>query len=188
MMEPTPARDFIGFVEVLAFWREAGPASWFKKDLAFDAIVSNRFLGAHEAAANGALDGWLDAPESALALILLLDQFPRNMFRDTPRAFATDERARHAAYVAIARNFDARFENPIRRFFYLPMMHSESLTDQDFCIARCRAAGDGEGARFGEMHRDIIARFGRFPHRNAIYGRQNSAEEQAFLDLGGFAG
>ena len=174
--------------DIVAFWRTAGPGRWFAKDADFDAAIRARFSGAHEAAARGDLDAWREAPESALALIILLDQFPRNLCRDTPRAFATDERARGVAYRAIAREFDGAFENPLRRFFYLPMMHSENLVDQAFCIDKCRAAGDDEGVTFAEMHRDIIARFGRFPHRNAIYGRKNTPDEQAFLDQGGFAG
>jgi uncharacterized protein (DUF924 family) len=185
MADPTQLPDPAG---VVAFWRAAGADRWFKKDLAFDVAIREGYLAAHEAAARGDLDAWLDEPESALALIILLDQFPRNMFRDTPRAFATDPAARAVAYKAVAKGFDAQFENPLRRFFYVPMMHSESLVDQEFCIARCRAAGDEDGVKFGELHRDIIARFGRFPHRNAIFGRANTALEQAFLDAGGFAG
>ncbi len=174
--------------DIVAFWRAAGPGRWFARDVEFDAAIRARFSDAHEAAARGERDAWLEAPESALALIILLDQFPRNLFRDTPRAFATDERARGVAYKAVAKDFDAAFENPVRRFFYLPMMHSENLVDQAFCLDRCRAAGDDEGVKFAEIHRDIIARFGRFPHRNAIYGRKNSPDEQAFLDQGGFTG
>ena len=173
---------------IVAFWRAAGPERWFKKDAAFDAEIAARFPAAREAAARGDLDEWLATPTGALALILLLDQFPRNLHRGDARAFSTDEHALRVAYEAGRRGFDAAFETPLRRFFYLPMMHSESLADQDHCIARCRAAGDEEGARFGELHRDIVARFGRFPHRNAALGRATTAEEQAFLDDGGFAG
>jgi uncharacterized protein (DUF924 family) len=174
--------------DVLAFWRAAGPGLWFKKDEAFDADIRARFLRAHEAAARGECDEWAETPEGALALIVLLDQFPRNMFRESPRAFATDEKARAIARAAVDRGFDADFANPLRRFFYTPAMHSENLADQDFCVERCRMAGDEDGAKFALIHRDIIARFGRFPHRNAVLGRTTTREEQAFLDAGGFGG
>lgn len=185
MNDPTPPPPAI---EIIAFWREAGPPKWFARDDAFDARVRATYLSAQEAAANGDLDGWSVTAEGALALLILLDQFPRNMFRGTPRAFATDTRALSIARAAIAAGHDRRFENPLRRFFYLPMMHAETLAEQEACIALCRAAGDAEGEQFAIVHRDIIARFGRFPHRNAILGRRSSPDELAFLDGGGFSG
>jgi uncharacterized protein (DUF924 family) len=110
------------------------------------------------------------------------------MFRSTARAFAADPIARAAAARAIARQFDRAFANPVRRFFYLPYMHSEDVADQERCIALCRAAADPEGVLHAEIHADIIRRFGRFPHRNAVLARVTSPDEQAFLDTGGFAG
>jgi uncharacterized protein (DUF924 family) len=178
---PTPA-------DIIAFWREAGPARWFKQDDAFDECVRNSWLNTHEAAARDALEGWRATHEGALALIILLDQFPRNMFRGEARAFATDAQALAVAREAIAQGFDAHYQSPMRRFFYLPAMHSEALGDQDFCLDKCRAADDADGVKFAEIHRDIIARFGRFPHRNKILGRETTPAEQAFLDNGGFAG
>ena len=178
---PTPA-------EIVAFWREAGPERWFRKDPAFDATIRARFLAAHEAAAAGAFDSWAATAEGALALLILLDQFPRNLFRDEARAFATDDHALRVARGALARGFDAAYSNPMRRLFCLPLMHSERLADQEECVALCRAAEDEEGVKFAILHRDIIARFGRFPHRNKLLGRPTTPQEQAFLDGGGFAG
>ena len=173
--------------QVIDFWTEAGPERWFAKSAEFDAAITQRFFGLHEAAARGDFD-WAGAPAGALALILLLDQFPRNMFRDSPRAFATDAKAVALAESAIARGFDAKYAPPLRRFFYLPFMHAEDLGRQRRCEALCAAAGDDDGVKFAVLHREIIERFGRFPHRNPILGRATTAEEQAFLDAGGFSG
>ena len=173
---------------IVDFWRDAGPQLWFARDREFDGRVRWEFFGAHQSAAFGILDGWAETPEGALALILLLDQFPRNIFRGLARAFGTDAKALAVAGAAIARGFDGAFDAPLKRFFYLPAMHSENSRDQEFCLEKCVAAGDSEGAEFARVHRDIIARFGRFPHRNALLGRVTTPEEQAFLDAGGFAG
>ena len=174
--------------DIIAFWQDAGPALWFTQDRAFDGRVRWTFFGAHQSAKHGNLDHWANDAGGALALILLLDQFPRNIFRGLARAFGTDVKARAIAHAAIERGFDAHFEAPLKRFFYLPAMHAEDLAEQDFCIEKCRAAGDAEGVKFAQIHRDIIARFGRFPHRNKLLGRQTTPDEQAFLDAGGFAG
>ncbi|WP_353181712.1 DUF924 family protein [Bosea sp. (in: a-proteobacteria)] len=181
MSLPSPA-------EILAFWHEAGPEKWFAKDAEFDAEIGRRFRPAYEAAAAGRLDGWQETPEGAYALLILLDQFPRNLFRGSPQAFATDARALAVARRAIAAGFDTSYAPPERRFFYLPFMHSEELHDQEHCIALCAAAEDADGVKYAEIHRDIIRDFGRFPHRNAVLGRDTTAAEQAFLDAGGFAG
>ena len=127
-------------------------------------------------------------PEGALALVIALDQFPRNMFRGDVRTYASDERARAVADRAIRRGFDRQVAQPERQFFYLPFMHSENLIDQERCLDLARSYGDDEFTKYAEQHAEIIRRFGRFPHRNAILGRASSAEEQAFLDAGGFAG
>jgi len=173
---------------VVDFWREAGPQKWFKKDEAFDAEFKSRFEAAHEAAAAGAFDDWADSAEGALALVVLLDQFPRNSFRNSPRMYATDALALAAARRAVDAGLDMQIEDPgLRAFFYLPFMHSESLADQERSVELCGRANP-DNLRFAQHHRDIVARFGRFPHRNALLGRGSSAEESAFLAEGGFAG
>jgi len=174
--------------DVLAFWRAAGPDKWFEKDDAFDGEIRERFLDAYTAAAAGRLAGWEEDAESALALVIVIDQFPRNMFRGDARTYAADPLARAVADRAIARGFDKLYLPPERRFFYLPFTHSENLADQERCVALNRAAADEEGVKWAEVHADIIRRFGRFPHRNKALGRATTAEEQAFLDAGGFAG
>jgi len=174
--------------EVVTFWRKAGPNRWFEKDDAFDAEIRERFLGLHETAAAGTLGHWEQSAEGALALLILLDQFPRNMFRGQERAFATDPLARAVAAGAIVRGFDAQAPEGMRGFFYLPFEHSESLADQDKAVSFFKATADAKNLKWAELHRDIIRRFGRFPHRNAALGRATTPEEQAFLDGGGFSG
>ncbi len=173
---------------MIGFWRAAGPRRWFGKDADFDREIAARFLPAHEAAAAGKLADWAAAPDGALALLLLLDQFPRNMFRGSARAFATDPLARALADRAIAQGFDEAAASGERMFFHLPFEHSENLADQERSLALSRRAGGGTADRYAEIHADIIRRFGRFPHRNAMLGRVTTPEEQAFLDAGGFAG
>ena len=120
-------------------------------------------------------------------MLILLDQFPRNAFRETPRMFASDAAARDIAVAAVAAGFDGQTDLALRNFFYLPFMHSEQLADQDLAVRFTRALGD-DPFRYAVMHRDIIAQFGRFPHRNAVLGRSTAPNEQKFLDAGGFAG
>lgn len=172
---------------LVTFWNDAGPQKWFAKDDAFDADLRASFEAAHQAAARGAFTEWEDRPEGALALILLLDQIPRNIYRGSAFALATDARAREVAARAIANGFDTKFEAGLRCFFYLPFEHSESTEDQARAMGYFEALGDAEYLKFAVLHRDIIARFGRFPHRNAVMGRISTTEEQAFLDGGGFA-
>ena len=174
--------------EIVTFWRTAGPKKWFEKDAALDDEIRRRFLAAHEAAAAGTLSAWEQNAEGTLALLILLDQFPRNMFRGQRRAFATDPLARAIAAGALLKGFDAQVPVEMRGFFYLPFMHSEDLADQERCVALYQAAGDADGLKWAQEHADIIRRFGRFPHRNAVLERASSPEEQAFLDSGGFAG
>lgn len=175
---------------IIEFWRQAGPARWFAKDEAFDADIRRRFEADHHAAARGELAGWADTWEGSLALLLLLDQFPRNIFRGSAHAFATDPLARSVARTALAAGHDQAAPVELRAFFYLPFEHSELIADQDLCVELCEALGaeGGETARWARMHRDIITRFGRFPHRNLALARETTAEEQAFLDSGGFRG
>jgi uncharacterized protein (DUF924 family) len=174
--------------DIIDFWREAGPERWFERDDDFDAVIRSRFLAAHEAAARGDLATWRDGADGALALLILLDQFPRNMFRASAHAFATDPLARATAKHALGHSFDQATAEPMRQFFYLPYMHSESLADQDFAVRLYEARGGPEQLKYAAIHRDVIARFGRFPHRNRVLGRDTTPEEQAFLDGGGFAG
>jgi uncharacterized protein (DUF924 family) len=173
---------------VVAFWTDAGPDRWFKRDDAFDRDIRERFLVTHEAAAQGKLSDWEASAEGALALLILLDQFPRNMFRGTVHAFATDPQARAIAARAIDNGFDRAVPENLRNFFYLPFQHSEELADQERSLALYRALGDADNIKWADIHADIIRKFGRFPHRNAVLGRQTTAEEQAFLDGGGFKG
>ncbi len=173
--------------EVLDFWFALGGRDkrWFLKDPAFDADVATRFLALHEEAARGALAHWMEKPASCLALIVLLDQFPRNMFRGTARAFDTDALALRAAESAIAAGHDARLPPVQRLFLYLPFEHSESLEDQERACALTKPlaqfAETDDAYRYALLHRDIISRFGRFPHRNAALGRESTVEEEEFL-------
>lgn len=181
-LEPAARRN-----QVSDFWREAGPRRWFAKDPLFDRQFRERFAELYEAAARGGLESWSSTPEGALSLILLLDQYPRNSFRGTPRMYLTDALAVHHAGRALALGHDRRVEEPLQLFFYLPFGHSESLADQERSVALAARLG-AEPLRHALRHADIVRRFGRFPHRNAIWGRPSSAEELAFLEQGGFAG
>lgn len=174
--------------DILSFWRDAGPERWFKKDDAFDADIRARFLPVYGAAADGRLAAWEETPEGALALLIVLDQFPRNMFRGSARAFAADPLARTVTGRALAQGFDQRVEKAERTFFYLPLEHSEDMADQQRCVALFRATGDADLVKWAELHADIIRRFGRFPHRNEALGRTSTAEEMEFLRSGGFQG
>jgi uncharacterized protein (DUF924 family) len=173
--------------DVVTFWRDAGAERWFKKDDAFDAEIKRRFLATHEAAAAGKLRDWENSAEGALALLILLDQFPRNMFRGDKRAFAADPLARAVTAGALIKGFDAQVGD-MRGFFYLPFEHSEDMADQQRCIALYSAARDEDGLKWAKLHADIIRKFGRFPHRNAALGRTTTPDEQKFLDGGGFSG
>lgn len=172
---------------VVGFWREAGMQRWFNRDDAFDHECT-RFLAAHHAAARRGLEAWMASAEGALALLLLLDQIPRNVFRDSAHAYATDGLARHYAARAITAGFDRTVDPGLRVFFYLPYEHSEDLDDQRRSVALHRMLPGEQADHWAVLHLDIIERFGRFPHRNAALGRTTTAEEQAFLDGGGFSG
>lgn len=173
--------------DVVAFWLDAGPPQWFSKSTAFDGLFRERFEDAHLAAASRQLDAWLDDAHGALALMILLDQFPRNAYRGTAHMYATDPLALHFAERAIAAGHDLAVDAQLRQFFYLPFEHAESLVAQDRGVALMEPLG-AESLRWAVLHRDIIQRFGRFPHRNAALGRQTSQAEQQFLESGGFAG
>ena len=192
--------DDSGFEQVLEFWfgelkdgraDDAHAKRWFTKDPAFDRLLTQRFEGLHERIMAGEHDAWLDTPRGRLAYIIVLDQFSRNMFRDTPRMYASDERALRAALEGIERGMDRDLELHEQMFFYMPLMHSESLDVQNQCVALFQRLHDkapaplkervADALKYAEMHRDIVQRFGRFPHRNAILDRTSTDEEQHFL-------
>jgi len=175
--------------EIVTFWQEIGPEGWYATDPALDRAIRDRFLEVWVNAARGDYRDWLSAPKGALGYLILTDQFPRNMFRGQARAFATDERARTAAIIAVQRAWDLRIPEPIRQFFYLPFMHAETLADQDRCvrlmIARMPETG-ADNLLHARAHRAVIRRFGRFPYRNDALGRATTGAEQAFLEAGGY--
>ena len=179
-------------VDIVDFWMLHGPEKWFVRDAAFDAEIAARFAETHLSAARLELRDWARTAEGALALLLLLDQFPRNLYRGSAHAYATDGLARAIAGRAIRAGFDRSVDPSLRPFFYLPFEHSENLADQHVCVTLCQGHHDDNGAvdilEYAELHRDIILRFGRFPHRNVVLGRETTAEEQTFLDEGGFKG
>lgn len=179
---------------VLKFWfgsvnGTAKREAWFKKDPAFDAEIAKNFGKDYERARDGAYDSWQKLPQGALALVILLDQFPRNMFRDDPRAFATDKKALDVAQHAIAQRFDQEVPPTQRTFFYLPYEHSEDLMLQERAKELNRALPDweqpGSSYSYAVQHWDIIRRFGRFPHRNAVLGRASTSSEEEFLKTPG---
>ncbi len=172
---------------VVAFWRAAGPKMWFAKEDAFDRRFRETFLSLHEAAASGGLASWSETPEDALALAIMLDQFPRNAFRGTPRMYATDTLARSVADAAVRAGHDRAVEDDMALFFYLPFAHSERLEDQERS-AQLNQRLPEPSPTHSRRHRDIIRRFGRFPHRNPILSRTMTAEEQRYLDEGGYKG
>ena len=174
--------------DILAFWREAGRERWYEKDDTFDAEVRRRYLELWQKAAAGELSSWEASDEGALALTIVLDQFPRNMFRGDAMAFSSDARAREVAGRAITRGVDLRVEPVLQQFLYLPFMHSEQMADQLRCVELYRSSPNPDNLRYAEQHADIIRRFGRFPHRNRMLGRATTPEEAAFLADGGFSG
>ena len=171
--------------EVVRFWRLAGMRAWFNGGEAFDRQCEALFLAAHLAAARREHEDWLDSAEGALALLLLLDQIPRNVFRGSGHAFASDGLARHYAERALATGHDAAFEPELRAFFYLPFEHSEDLADQQRSVALFEVLGNQTYTQYALEHRRVIERFGRFPHRNRALGRISTADAQAWLDAGG---
>ncbi|PWK62254.1 DUF924 family protein [Roseicyclus mahoneyensis] len=174
--------------EVLTFWEEAGPEMWYKQDDSFDRTIRDRFGALWDTAAAGECDRWAVGPRTSLALIVLLDQFPRNMFRGSALAFATDDRALLAAHLALSNGWDLRIDPPLRQFFYLPFMHSEQLTHQDRSVRLFKARmEEGDNLLHARAHREIIRRFGRFPYRNAALGRVSTPAEEVFLSGGGYA-
>lgn len=178
---PSPA-------DVVKFWTDAGPSKWFAKDDAFDHDFKSRFYDAHFAAAARELDSWMDSAEGALALIILLDQFPRNSFRNTGHMFATDALALHFTREAVAKDYQNQVREDLLPFILMPLMHSESLQDQNDLVDLLNPATHENTYNYAVIHRDVIADFGRFPHRNRALGRSTTAAEEAFLLGGGFSG
>lgn len=168
--------------EVLNYWfSEAIEAAWFSQSDAVDQEIADHFTQIYDAARNGELSGWRDQARDALALTIVLDQFPRNLFRGSPRSFESDSLALANSKHAIDAGFDAQLSKKERAFFYLPFMHSEKIDDQQRCITLYEELGNSNGLDFAHQHANIIKRFGRFPHRNAVLGRQTTAEEAEFL-------
>ncbi|MEL6750873.1 MAG: DUF924 family protein [Pseudomonadota bacterium] len=174
--------------DVLNFWVEAGTEKWWTKDDAFDTAIRDAFAHTLRKAERGELDHWQETPNGTLALIILLDQFTRNLNRNSAKAFKNDPKALAVAEAALDRGDDKRMRNGIMMFAYMPLMHSENLADQRHCLALMEATGLEPNMEAAHEHLDIIERFGRFPHRNNVLGRETTAEEQAFLDAGGFSG
>jgi uncharacterized protein (DUF924 family) len=173
--------------DVVAFWQDAGQEKWFGKEASFDAAFRERFLTLHMAIASRRHDDWMASAEGALALLLLTDQFPRNAFRHTAHMYATDPLARHYARQALEAAHMDHVDPALRLFFCLPFAHSENAADQDLSVA-LHGKLDRSWLSHAEGHRDIIRRFGRFPHRNLLLARETSPDEQGFLDQGGFSG
>lgn len=171
--------------DVVNFWRDAGVQCWFGGGEAFDAQCREHFADAHMAASRREFDAWNDSADGALALQILLDQIPRNIYRDSAHSFATDPLALSLARQAVAAGLDKQVEQDLRLFMYLPFEHSENLADQHLAVDYIEPLGHAEYTHYAHAHRYIIARFGRFPHRNKVLGRENTPEEQAYLDGGG---
>ncbi len=169
--------------EVLGFWFAEGMTErWFVKDPAFDEEVRSALFSAFERAREGQLEDWQTSARGCLALCILLDQVPRNLFREDPRAFATDRQARAVVRQALSQNFQKELTQTEQLFLYLPLEHSEDLQDQEDCVALTKTLDEDAGwHEYAVMHRDIVARFGRFPHRNKALGRETTAEEATFL-------
>jgi uncharacterized protein (DUF924 family) len=184
----TDIRDDVSPADILAFWRAAGSERWYQRNDAFDADLRRRFLGLWRKAFAGELACWEATDEGALALVIVLDQFPRNMFRGDARAYSGDALALEVVNRALARGVDLRIAADLLEFLYLPLMHSEHSADQERCVELFRNTRNADNLGYAEQHADIIRRFGRFPHRNAVLGRIATPEEQAFLDGGGFSG
>ena len=172
---------------VIAFWKQAGPTRWFAKDEAFDTAFRDSFHATHMQAARRELEDWLTTADGALALLILLDQYPRNAFRGTAHMFATDPLARFYARKMVDAGLDQQVEPQLRAFCYLPFEHSEDPQDQQRSLALNQQL-DASTYHWAKEHADIIERFGRFPHRNGVLGRTSTDEERAFLKAGGFAG
>jgi uncharacterized protein (DUF924 family) len=174
---------------VLDYWTDLGPDGWYAGGDALDADIRTRFEEDWNAARAGKLRGWNCSVQGMLATLILTDQFPRNMFRGSAKAFATDDQARALSIRAWMQQKDMQVDEPLRQFFYMPMMHSESPFDQDRCVCLMKARMPETGASnllHARAHREIIRRFGRFPYRNAALGRHSTPAEADFMENGGY--
>jgi len=168
---------------IVEFWfSDKVQPLWFQSTPEFDAELRDRFETVWQAAEQGRLDDWAETPEGALALVILFDQIPLNIYRGDALCFATEAKSREISTLAIERSDDAQLTDDQKAFLYMPLMHSESMTDQDKAVALYEAAGLAGNLKFAQHHRDIVHRFGRFPHRNTILGRQSTEAELAYLD------
>ena len=168
--------------DILDYWFADGmQRHWFRGTPALDAEIRERFSATWRLGASGGLDDWAETPDGALALVILLDQFPLNMYRGQPESFASESKAIAITKAAISRHFDRQLPRDRLAFLYMPLMHSEDLDDQERSVALYEAAGLDDNLRFARHHRELIRRFGRFPHRNAILGRDSSREELDYL-------
>ena len=174
--------------EVMNFWAKAGSEKWWAKNDEFDAQIKQKFDTTHTYANTGRLDDWIETPDTTLAFVIVLDQFSRNMFRNDARAFAQDKQCVAIVRSAIANGFDRKLRSDIGMFIYLPLMHSENISDQEQCLIEMERLKLENEIYHAKLHLNIIKKFGRFPHRNSILGRKTTPEEQAFLEDGGFAG
>ena len=176
--------------EILAFWLdEVGEKGWYEEDADLDAEITRRFKASWEAARDGGLSLWMTYPSGSLAYLILTDQFSRNMFRGEPKAFATDPAALAQSKIAVDKGWDLKIDEPARQFFYMPMMHSECISDQERCIRMFMTRMPKTGAEnllHARAHRDVIRKFGRFPYRNDALERQTLETEMAFLQNGGY--
>ncbi|WP_170774599.1 DUF924 family protein [Ruegeria lacuscaerulensis] len=175
--------------DVLSFWLdEVGPKGWYEQDEALDAEIREKFLTTWGQACEGKFSLWLTYPSGSLAYIILMDQFPRNMFRGSAKAFASDRAALTAAKCAVDKGWDLKIDEPARQFFYLPMMHSENLCDQERCVRlMCQNINsDSSNLLHARAHREVIRQFGRFPYRNEALSRPMTAPEAAYVDMGGY--
>lgn len=180
----------VDYTPIIDFWvNEIGPKGWYNGPPDLDAIIRARFMADWEKADAGGFADWADTPNGCLAYLILTDQFPRNMFRDDARAFATDTKAYNVAKRAIERNFDRKITGRERQFFYMPFEHSEDIADQARSVHFMEQRMiDGDDVLHARAHQEIIRQFGRFPYRNKALGRVNSKEEQVFLDGNGYQG
>ena len=174
--------------EIVNFWEQAGEARWFTRDAVFDGTLKTRFGEAAAAARVGVYQVWAETPEGALGLVLLLDQIPRNIYRGSPLAFASDARAREVTRAALGKGFLNKLTPPRAMWLVMPFEHSENIDDQWRCMALFQTLGLNDMVHWAKVHLDIIAKFGRFPHRNMVLGRNSTADEIAFLAAGGFSG
>lgn len=174
-------------LEILEFWWKAGPSRWFDTRSEFDNEIKDRFHGALAPASEGYYDHWIETPHETLALLILLDQFSRNIFRNSKKSFENDSKAVSIALNALDRKFYLAYPSEVRQFFFLPLEHSENIEHQTLSVDLFRQYTNESGYLYALIHMDVIRRFGRFPHRNEIMGRESTAEELLFLESGGFS-